>query len=139
MNFDIPKALWNEYKGNLATYALILLTIYALAYILRPQTAIGYSFLIAGVIALNTLIKNDIATTAKNYTKNWFLVYIAYYAINYLGGYGIAGLILICILYAAYRIYMQWSMYIESMETIETMIFGKPIIDTDKEEEITNG
>lgn len=117
----------NKYILKLALPSIIFLVIYYILYtFLAKKSIFSMVFLLLFMLMFKDfwqiLLKN-----AKNYTKILTTVLILLLIIKFLGLYGIIGFILIILLIAGYRIYKSWQIFTGAMQTIETMIWGKPL------------
>jgi len=113
---------------NLIIIAIIIIIVRILG--MNTWQLIGFLTLISVGMYTHTKYKKDKLTwkgSIINALKSFGMVCIFIFTITWLGKYGVIGLIIIIILISAYRLLRNKKMFVESLQTIEGMIWGKSL------------
>lgn len=117
---------------NMAAYPFtIAALLIVLARLFKPQGLFNYLILFIVIYApLESFVKNKNLLSKEWLLKTFKLLLLLsffYLIINWLGTYGLVGLIIIVLGFATYRIYKGRVYFMQGMRSIEEKLFGKPL------------
>lgn len=126
--WSVLKDKWNEYKKGIVIKTIIVLLC----------VLFGYFYNIVGVLGVlnGFIIGKIVIDSEKNKFKrllvqclsvNVFVLFL--YFLNKTLGLvsAVLAFVIVTLVLTAYLLYKQWSLYMDSVRTIETMLFGAPL------------
>ena len=133
--------LWKETWPNAAKAVGFLIIVYLALYSLKPQTFVGFAFIISTLSSLFFLLlkpRSGLKKLLLYYAKVFLLATIIYVLAKQLGAYGFLGILALIVIYTLYLLWKRKEQYLEAMRTIESMVWGQPLDSFKKEPEKEN-
>ena len=136
---ELRKEAYDDLRGQFWR----LLTVYAVMLLIGSLITLplwGLAALIAVCFAVYDYFFTDMEQSWLTPIHTYVFVLAIVYAYEYLGGYGLIGIIGVSVVLAGYIVWMRWERYKYILRSVEQQLFGQPLIDNknsnDEEEDV---